>query len=252
MSTLLLRLAAPLQSWGVASKFDTRDTAREPTKSGVIGLLAAALGRSRTESLDELKELYFGVRIDQPGILLRDYHTAQQKRKGASFVTTRYYLADAVFLVGLEGEAKFLQKLAVALRNPVFPLYLGRRSCPPEGQLVLGLRNLSLQQALIKERWLASEWYQNKLKRELKWQQDKENKQQNKQLEPIKLTIVCDAQPNAPGAFLRRDLPVSFDQRHRQYAFRMVIDTADAVTILTPQPTAELPTEHDAMAGWGD
>ncbi|MDD2478222.1 MAG: hypothetical protein PHW45_04580, partial [Candidatus ainarchaeum sp.] len=87
---------------------------------------------------------------------------------------------------------------------------------------------------------------------ELKWQQDKENKQQNKQLEPIKLTIVCDAQPNAPGAFLRRDLPVSFDQRHRQYAFRMVIDTADAVTILTPQPTAELPTEHDAMAGWGD
>jgi CRISPR system Cascade subunit CasD len=227
----------------------------------VIGLLAAALGRGRTESLDDLRDLYFGVRIDQPGKLLQDYHIARRRTnrnrpndtpKYDTYETDRHYLSDAVFLVGLEGEEKFLQKLAVALQNPVYPLYLGRRSCPPEGQLVLGLRNLSLQQALTKECWQASEWYQNKLKRDLKWQQDKENKQQNKQLEPIKLTIACDAQPNAPGAFLRRDLPISFDQRYRQYVFRMVIDTADAVTIPTPQPTAELPTEHDAMAGWGD
>ena len=118
MSTLLLRLAAPLQSWGVASKFDTRDTAREPTKSGVIGLLAAALGRSRTENADDLKGLYFGVRIDQPGVLLRDYHTARQKKNADSFVTTRYYLADAVFLVGLEGEEDFLQKAMYDLLSP--------------------------------------------------------------------------------------------------------------------------------------
>ncbi len=238
MSTLLLRLAAPLQSWGVASKFDSRDTAREPTKSGVIGLLAAALGRSRIENLDDLKELYFGVRIDQPGKLLRDYHTARQKKKAASFVTTRYYLADAVFLVGLEGEEELLQNLAVALQNPVFPLYLGRRSCPPEGRLVLGLREWALQQAIEEEPWLASEWYKKEL--------------QKKRLDQVKLTIISDAHPNAPGAFLRRDLPVSFDQRHRQYDFRMVTDTTDAVTISSPQPTAELPTEHDAMAGWGD
>lgn len=234
MSTLLLRLAAPLQSWGVASKFDIRDTAREPTKSGVIGLLAAALGRSRTENLDDLKDLYFGVRIDQPGILLRDYHTARQKKNVASFVTTRYYLADAVFLVGLEGEENFLQKLAVALQNPVFPLYLGRRSCPPVGRLVLGLRERALRQAIEEEPWQACEWFQDK------------------QLDQVKLTIVCDAQPNEPGAFLRRDLPVSFEQRHRQYGFRMVIDTADALFIPMPQRTAELPTDHDAMAGWED
>ena len=43
MATLLLRLAAPLQAWGADSKFETRKTNREPTKSGVIGLLAAAL-----------------------------------------------------------------------------------------------------------------------------------------------------------------------------------------------------------------
>jgi CRISPR system Cascade subunit CasD len=238
MSTLLLRLAAPLQSWGVASKFDTRDTAREPTKSGVIGLLTAALGRSRTENLDDLKKLYFGVRIDQPGILMRDYHTARQKKNTTSFVTIRYYLADAVFLVGLEGEDNFLQKLAAALQNPVFPLYLGRRSCPPVGRMVLGLRERALRQAIEEEPWQACKWFQKEVQR--------------KKLGSLKLTIVCDAQPNDPGAFLRRDLPVSFDQRHRQYDFRMVIDTADALTISIPQRTAELPTEHDAMAGWGD
>ena len=238
MSTLLLRLAAPLQSWGVASKFDTRDTAREPTKSGVIGLLAAALGRSRTENLDDLNELYFGVRLDQPGLLLRDYHTARQKKNAASFVTTRYYLADAVFLVGLEGEENFLQKLAVALQNPVFPLYLGRRSCPPVGRLVLGLRERALRQAIEEEPWQASEWYQNKLKK--------------KQLDQVKLTIVCDAQPNEQGAFLRRDLPISFSQQHRRYGFRMVTDTADVLSIPMLQRTVELPTDHDAMAGWED
>lgn len=48
MATLLLRLAAPLQSWGSDSKFETRKTGREPTKSGVVGLLAAALGCAGT------------------------------------------------------------------------------------------------------------------------------------------------------------------------------------------------------------
>lgn len=235
MSTLLLRLAAPLQSWGMASKFDTRDTAREPTKSGVIGLLAAALGRSRTDGLDDLKALRFGVRIDQPGTFLRDFHTARLNKKDPPFVTNRYYLADAVFLVGLEGEDNILQDLALALQNPVFPLYLGRRSCPPVGPLVLGLRDRGLQQALEEEPWQACKWYQKK-----------------NNLNHVKLTIVCDAQPNEPGAFLRKDFPVSFDQRHRRYDYRMVIDLAEVVSIRIPQPMAELPTDHDAMAGWGD
>jgi CRISPR system Cascade subunit CasD len=71
-------------------------------------------------------------------------------------------------------------------------------------------------------------------------------------LELVKLTIICDAQQNEQGAFLRRDLPVSFDQRHRQYGFRMVMDTAEAIAVRTPQHVTELPTNHDAMAGWGD
>lgn len=78
MATLLLRLAAPLQSWGADSKFEIRKTNREPTKSGVIGLLAAALGLARDDdqALQRLNGLRFAVRVDQEGQLLRDYHTA--------------------------------------------------------------------------------------------------------------------------------------------------------------------------------
>jgi len=61
MATLLLRLAGPMQSWGYESKFEIRRTGAFPTKSGVIGMLAAALGMSREEPLDELCGLKFGI-----------------------------------------------------------------------------------------------------------------------------------------------------------------------------------------------
>ena len=113
MGTLLLRFAAPLQSWGVESKFNRRGTEREPTKSGVIGLLASARGLRRTDDIADLKALKFGVRIDQPGQLLVDYHlavaeaarapgAADYTKNAGTFQTWRHYLADAVFLVGLE------------------------------------------------------------------------------------------------------------------------------------------------------
>ena len=143
MATLLLRLAAPLQAWGADSKFETRKTAREPTKSGVIGLLAAALGlrRDETEPLTRLAQLRFGVRVEREGQLLVDFHMARNEEKDRSYVTYRHYLEDAVFLVGLESkDTALLQELAEALTHPVFPLYLGRRACPPTLPLCLGLR----------------------------------------------------------------------------------------------------------------
>ena len=120
MATLLLRLAAPLQSWGSDSKFETRKTDREPTKSGVVGLLAAALGlcRDDTESLARLNGLRFAVRADQEGSLLVDFHTA--KSRDTSYVTYRHYLQDAVFLAGLESEDEaLLRELEAALRPAV-------------------------------------------------------------------------------------------------------------------------------------
>lgn len=132
---------------GSDSKFETRKTNREPTKSGVIGLLAAALGLRRDDAagLARLNGLHFAVRADREGSLLVDFHTAnreEDRKKGkAPYVTYRHYLQDAVFLVGLESEdTALLQELETALKHPVYPLYLGRRSCPPTLPLCLGIR----------------------------------------------------------------------------------------------------------------
>lgn len=210
MSTLLLRLAAPLQSWGSNSKFDNRFTDMEPTKSGVIGMLACALGITREESLQELTALKYGVRIDQEGELSVDFHMVHEQKAAkntSSWVTRRYYLADAVFLVGLEGPQEILEKIEQALENPVFPIYLGRRSCPPAGQVVWGIRNENLLTALREEPWLASEWYQRRIRKTGK----------------DSLEVVRDAEQHENDAYSVRDLPVTFSQIQRKYNFRNVI-----------------------------
>uniref|UniRef100_A0A7C2FXV4 Type I-E CRISPR-associated protein Cas5/CasD n=1 Tax=Thermus islandicus TaxID=540988 RepID=A0A7C2FXV4_9DEIN len=136
MAILLLRLQGPLQSWGTRSRFDHRDTWPYPTKSGVVGLLAAALGRDRREDISDLASLRMGVRVDRKGVLKVDYQTAQNvlaanlgdKRDVQSW---RYFLSDAAFLVGLEGDGEFLRELHNALKRPRFPLYLGRKGYVP-------------------------------------------------------------------------------------------------------------------------
>ena len=123
MSTLLLRFAAPLQAWGTESKYDIRKTDREPSKSGIVGFLAAALGRKRDESVEDLNALRVGVRADQEGEIIQDFHMVHKDEK-TSYLTRRYYLSDAVFVVGVESEDdSVLQKLVDAVKNPVFPLF---------------------------------------------------------------------------------------------------------------------------------
>ena len=77
MATLLIPLVGPMQSWGTRSRFDHRDTEREPSKSGVIGLVCAAIGRDRNEPIDDLRMLRMGVRCDREGKLAKDFQTAQ-------------------------------------------------------------------------------------------------------------------------------------------------------------------------------
>ena len=83
MSVLLLRLAGPMQSWGVQSRFSVRDTGLEPSKSGVVGLLCAAFGRPREAPLTDLTALRLGVRVDREGRMAKDYHTTGGQREGA-------------------------------------------------------------------------------------------------------------------------------------------------------------------------
>ncbi len=146
-NTLFLRLEGPMQSWGdQQSKFVIRRTAEAPTKSGVIGILCAALGISRPKAAEEwlprLGDLRLGVRIDQPGVRWWDYHTVgagmqvriaegEGKTKPGAMLTRREYLCDANFLVALQGEPSLIAELSAAMQNPQWTLYLGRKSCPP-------------------------------------------------------------------------------------------------------------------------
>ena len=158
MPTLLLRLAGPMQSWGTTSRFDERDTQLEPSKSGVLGLVCAALGRDRSEAIDDLAALRMGVRVDREGVLMRDYQTATgvmiasgKADLSRTVVSPRYYLADAAFLVGLEGpDGQLLESIQQALRAPVWPLSLGRKSFPPSQSVWFpdGLRECGLDIAL--------------------------------------------------------------------------------------------------------
>lgn len=175
MATLLLRLAAPLQSWDVRSKFEIRQTEREPSKSGVIGLLACAMGirQEDQEALEELSRLEFGIRVDQEGQLLWDFHMVHAYKNRQDFhtgenhqhayITERYYLADAVFLAGVStDDVGLLDQLEEAVAHPAFPLCLGRRSCPPSLPILLGRRDCSLREALQQEPWQAAEWYRKR------------------------------------------------------------------------------------------
>lgn len=256
-ATLVLRLGGPLQSWGDRSVFNRRDTRPEPTKSGVLGLLAAAAGRPREEPPGELLDLRMGVRVDQPGTLLRDYHTVSDYRgrplpqagvsaKGlqkptspAKFthVTQRFYLQDAVFLTALQGPAAFVRALADALRRPVFPLALGRRSCVPTQPLLLGVRDAPLEEVLRAESWQATE-------------RAKELYVRSRRARPATIDLPATLD-DADGDDSLNDVPQSFAPRDRRFVSRRIRHTW--VTLPTgfsrPDATAD---GHDpfALLGW--
>lgn len=230
MSVLLLRLAGPMQAWGTQSRFSVRDTGLEPSKSGVLGLLCAAMGKPRNEqpgdSFPTLRELAeqttMGVRVDRPGIVACDYHTAKNVlRAGAALkpgkppakqhiqecVTShRYYLADADFLVALEGPQEVLARLEAALASPVWPLYLGRKAFPPAMPVRVpgGLRaDGALPDALRIRPW----WRRT--------QQDQPPEEG--------LRIIVEQRPGEEGE-VRNDVPLRFVSRDRAFTVRRVCD----------------------------
>lgn len=219
--SLLLLLKGPLQSWGDASRYSTRATAERPSKSGIIGLLAAAEGRRRTDSVEDLAALKFAVRVDQSGRLLRDYQTAQPwqtKPSAPAKLSTRYFLSDAAFVVAIESDTKeLLDGMAEALRNPKFPLFMGRRSCPVHPGLVIGVTEHDAETALRQHKtWHATKNHQENAPR------------------TVYLAIYRDAEITEEDAEARQDVPISFDPQHRQYGWRGVI-RCDDVTLDNPQ-----------------
>lgn len=244
MAVLLLKLAGPLQSWGSDSRFTERKTQHEPTKSGVVGMLAAALGRRREDRIDDLVALRFGVRIDQPGHFERDFQTEHTRvwDKGAGRwiikeslpLSNRYYLSDAVFVAGLEGDAVILNRCAEALDRPAFPLFLGRRACPPSTRVFLSLEpNDSLLVALANVSWQATERYckRNRLS----------------DAEEVTCEVLYDkaAGDIAEGYDVtQRDVPLSFSEVHRRYSWRTV---AHATVRIDNPYYRPHPAEHDPL-----
>ncbi|WP_025745506.1 type I-E CRISPR-associated protein Cas5/CasD [Kallotenue papyrolyticum] len=224
MMTLLLRLQGPLQAWGTQSRFEHRDTGREPSKSGVIGLLCAALGRPRHAPVDDLAALRMGVRVDREGLIIREYQTAggglwrgqrygvakADGARGDPVVSRRFFLADASFLVGLEGDGPeqeaLLRLLDQSLAAPRWPLFLGRKGCvpavpprlPEEPPYGPGLRVGALREVLLRYPW---------------------PEQGGQPVREVRLVL---EEPLGTRGDIRRDVPVSFAPEDRRYRERTV------------------------------
>lgn len=167
-STVLMRLEAPMQSWGDGSRFQLRRTADAPTKSGVLGLVLCAGGVARRDcakALEELSAMRFGVRVDRPGVRGWDFHTAgagygilsaegvlkrtQSTQEPETLLSRREYLFDASFLAGLEGPAELVDRIAAWLRDPVWPVFLGRKCCVPTRPILEAVQHgVSLLEAI--------------------------------------------------------------------------------------------------------
>ena len=160
MPTLLIRLEAPMQSYGVFGRFGERDTGKEPSKSAVVGLICAALGIDRADDISRFNGLKFGIRADKEGIVRNDYHVAGKEgyhraagnveRKNA-IPTNRQYLADASFLAGIESDDRgILEKIQAALKNPKWQIFLGKKSFVPSAPVWIpdGLKDTPLLQSL--------------------------------------------------------------------------------------------------------
>jgi CRISPR system Cascade subunit CasD len=154
-----LYLDGPLQGWGYLADHGYRSTLPYPTRSGITGLLAAALGIDRYDSDEPVKTARLNaLRLNVLGLQtasekgrrrlvhgrqIRDYHTAQTRGLtgavvGNAEVTRRDYLVDANFWRFWMAPALLLEELEAALRNPVWFGTLGRRSCVPAAPLLLG------------------------------------------------------------------------------------------------------------------
>jgi len=230
---LAFYLDSPMQAWGVHSRFQRRETEAFPSKSGVLGMVAAALGVDKLDSdehqrIAELAKLRFtAIRMateGTPAQRLADFHTigggwypawqADKKNLTAKYsvprkagdgspfgvvVTQRTYLNDARFIVVLEGDASLLAGIAEAIRNPIWGIWFGRKCCLPASPLLPSL----------------GQDRKEAVRRLLDSLPEKSRTPGAMQEEPPSDE---SASPNDPGAWFTNDEPLSF--RSRQFRSR--------------------------------
>jgi CRISPR system Cascade subunit CasD len=156
---LALYLDSPMQSWGYMSKFDQRTSYNFPTKSGVIGMVCAAMGlpKRNTGKLAEINKLKVTIYQLSNPFRTVDFHTVSggfckenpSERQnivltangtvGNTVVTRREYLMDAKFGVVLSGDDLMVREINDAMLNPKWGVWLGRKSCIPASPLCHGI-----------------------------------------------------------------------------------------------------------------
>jgi CRISPR system Cascade subunit CasD len=156
---LSLLLDAPLQSWGYQSRFDRRTSLSYPTRSGIVGMLCAAMGidRSDAQGLGQFSDLKMTVYVFSGAGRLMDFHTVGGgwERKtdrqnivpkadgsvGDTVVTHREFLQNAKFGMILHGDQALLGSIAMALQNPRWGMWLGRKACIPASPVFQGVHD---------------------------------------------------------------------------------------------------------------
>ena len=162
---LILRLDAPLMSFGGVVIDNFGETDDWPSASLLVGMIGNALGYRRTdrEDLQALQDrLVFACRADCEGERLRDFQAADLNKNDKGWTTHgqpegraggantyigkhlryRFYWTDRVITVALrlepaEGEPS-LDQVAKALDYPARPLFIGRKPCLPTAPLLVG------------------------------------------------------------------------------------------------------------------
>ncbi|WP_283583638.1 type I-E CRISPR-associated protein Cas5/CasD [Limosilactobacillus difficilis] len=234
MKTLIIRLAAPLQSYGNEAAFNRRTSYHFPSKSAMVGMIAAALGYRRDDKrIPGLNDLQMAVRIDQPGQTLTDFQIVEYNRKSAKrSLSYRDYLQDAIFVLGVGGEDEEITEVYRALRYPKFQLCFGRRANVPAGPLKMKIFNDQDPVTVLKTcEWQASKWYQRQYKRPI-----------------YSAEIIADAKL-IPGkrSELVKDKVGSFSQRRRLHIYRSV-----SVIRVELKNQAYQGTDHDVMGSIGE
>ncbi len=244
MKYLFLWLQGMLQSWGASSRFDLRQTLQYPTKSGIYGMLLAASGDSgeQTELLARMAECPLEViSFESSNGILMDYHMvgngydkkdkwqalnipSNSERKpcakcpgqtyGGVKRTYREYLQDRTFAAILGLPDDLAEKFTVALQNPVYDIYLGRKCCVPETMVFQGCFEAKIE-ALEALKAKIREWNDD-----LTANRAKEQRWKDQYLRP-QWSIQEDPDGKIPGAQLLNDVPVRFGQ-HKLYADRWV------------------------------
>ena len=182
MKYLALYLRAPMQSWGASSKFGDRGTLDAPTRSGLIGLLAAACGIDKNNEayergwLARAARLTFVVYAFHRGDRMTDYHTvgarydkedswqkkmipttSERKARGTD-LTHRDYLTDSVFGAVLSGDDEMIDEMTTGLMAPVWGIWLGRKSCVPTEPVLCGIYNSAEDaKSALSHRYIASQ-----------------------------------------------------------------------------------------------